>query len=124
MNSNPGQFSEHNGSNLNTNTTSHSSNSSVVEVDEILKDLIPDFMSRRHQEFDLMKKLLAAHDFQGLAQYGHKLKGSSLNYGFQHLGGLAAQLESAAFNKNTGLLEKLISEIENHVQNVQIVYVG
>lgn len=95
----------------------------IVEVDEILKDLIPDFMTRRFQEFEQMEKMADSEDFPGLAQYGHKLKGSSLNYGFQYLGGLAAQLESAAQSKNTGLIRQLISDIETHVRNVQIVYV-
>ena len=102
---------------------SPSSRQNLVEVDEMLKDLIPDFMARRFQEFELMEDLASRRDYEALANYGHKLKGSSLNYGFRYLGGLASQLELAAHSQNLDLVHQLVQEIQNHVRQVRIVYV-
>lgn len=99
------------------------SETQIVKVDEMLKDLIPDFMTRRFQELEQISQLQQSRDFKGLAQYGHKLKGSSLNYGFTHLGHLAQQLEAAALSENADEINELVHKIREHVKNVQIVYV-
>ena len=95
----------------------------TVKVDEILKDLIPDFMTRRFQELSQIQDWIQAQDFTALAQYGHKLKGSSLNYGFNHLGNLARELETAARDHNMPQISSLAAQIQDHIQKVQIVYV-
>lgn len=95
----------------------------IVHVDELLKDLIPDFMTRRFQEIEQLDQLIASQDFKAIAQFGHKLKGSSLNYGFERLGGLARQLESAAQSEQLSEIKELAQKIREHVQSVQIVYV-
>jgi len=99
------------------------SEANLVKVDEILKDLIPDFMTRRFQEMEQLTQLQASQDFKGLAHYGHKLKGSSLNYGFTYLGQLAQHLESAALSENSEEISELVQKIHDHIKNVQIVYV-
>lgn len=69
-----------------------------------------------------MEQWFEEKDFEALAHYGHKLKGSSLNYGFKYLGSLATGLETAAHNHNIQELRQYINEIKDHTQNVQIVY--
>lgn len=101
-----------------TDTEAH-----IVKVDEILKDLIPDFMTRRFQEMEQLSQLQEARDFKGLAHYGHKLKGSSLNYGFTYMGQLAQHLEAAALSENSDEISELVQKIHEHIKNVQIVYV-
>lgn len=95
----------------------------LVKVDEILKDLIPDFMTRRFQEMEELSQLQKSRDFKALAHYGHKLKGSSLNYGFTYLGQMAQQLEAAAQSENSDEITELVQKIHEHIKNVQIVYV-
>ncbi len=109
------QISEHASSNSHQN---------IVEVDEMLKDLIPDFMNRRNQELQDLDTWSESSNFTALAQYGHKLKGSSLNYGFNHLGGLAAHLELAARSENQQEIQDLIKEIKEHIRNIQVVFVS
>lgn len=95
----------------------------VVYVDEMLKDLIPGFLENRRKELLELEGLVAQSNFDELSRFGHKLKGTALNYGFQRLGEIAASLEQAAISKNIDVIQRLSQDIKMHLANMQINYV-
>lgn len=97
--------------------------SHTVEIDSSLEELIPGFMQNRLNELPVIEKLYSDRDFDGFQKFGHKLKGSSLNYGFSHLGQLASALEQAGKDQNLAQIRALIDQIEDHVRNIKIVFI-
>lgn len=95
-----------------------------VHVEEMLRDLIPNFMNSRQVELEEIHRIIQSKDFDALAKIGHRLKGTSLNYGFNDLGKIALQLEIAGKEKNITAAESLLFEIRNYLENVSIVYVN
>lgn len=98
-------------------------NMEKVFVSEILSDLIPSFVQSRAEEFVELEKAVNEQDFERISRLGHKLKGSSLNYGFQHLGELCEEFEQAGRNRNLVAAQEIIKEMRRHLQSVEIVYV-
>ncbi len=95
-----------------------------VYISEILADLIPGFLATRESEFVEMQKLVDAKNFEGIVKMGHKLKGSSLNYGFKTLGALALDFEQAGKENNLTKAQSIIPKMRNHLKNIEIVIVN
>lgn len=95
-----------------------------VHVEAMLRDLIPNFLNGRKAELEEIKKTIQAEDYEALAQIGHRLKGTSLNYGFTKLGNIALQLELAGKYRNLKNAQEAATEIDDHLQNVSVVYIN
>jgi HPt (histidine-containing phosphotransfer) domain-containing protein len=65
----------------------------IEEVEKSLRRLGPKYLRDKWDEFKNLKKSDDLLDFQRLQEFGHKLKGSAGNYGFNQLGKLASLLE-------------------------------
>jgi HPt (histidine-containing phosphotransfer) domain-containing protein len=96
----------------------------IVYIDAILADLTPGFMQNRMSDIILMEQLLESKNFDGFKKFGHKLKGSSLSYGFQRLGQLAQELETAAAAEDLVAIRKLVADITAHVNTLEISYLN
>lgn len=96
----------------------------IVYIDAILADLTPGFMENRMSDIILMEQLFDEKNFDGFKKFGHKLKGSSLSYGFKRLGQLAEGLENAAGAEDITILRHLIDDISHHVNTLEISYLN
>ena len=101
---------------------SNTQDNHTVQIDSSLEELIPGFMQNRMKELPVIQKLYEDQDFEGFEKFGHKLKGSSLNYGFLKLGELAHALEEAGKAKDLGQIKRLSDQIEEHVRNIKVVF--
>ena len=94
----------------------------IVYVDQDLQDLIPMFLENRYEEINKIKSAITEKDFETIKKLGHTIKGVGGGYGFDYVTELGYKIEEAAkINDEESLLE-LVTELENHLKNVEIVY--
>lgn len=93
-----------------------------VIVAKDLQDLIPVFMSNRHQELDALRLALADADFEKLRQLGHRMKGVGSSYGFVHVSTLGKYIEEGARSGDRAALQASISEYGDYLSKMQIAY--
>ena len=94
----------------------------TVYVDEDLKELIPDFLENRSEDIKELKSAISTKDFEAIRKIGHTIKGVGGGYGFDYVTELGQKIEEAAKKSDEDLLNELILELENHLDNVEIVY--
>lgn len=96
----------------------------IIEVDEDLKDLIPQFLENRKNDLESLNNLIAKQDLTAIAQLAHKIKGAAGGYGFAELSEYAARIESFAKSNQIEPIRTLYSEVKEHFNNVEIEYVA
>lgn len=95
----------------------------VVEVDEDLKDLIPQFLENRKQDISVLKDLVEKKDIESISQLSHKIKGAAAGYGFKELSDIAARIETASKNNDDSNLKSLAQAMYDHFKAIDIKYV-
>ncbi|MFC1857027.1 response regulator [Thermodesulfobacteriota bacterium] len=94
----------------------------LVEVDEDLRDLIPDFLDNKRIDLESMQDALENKDFDGLRKMGHKLKGSFHMYGFNYISNICHEMEEAAKEKDDRVIENNLKVIKDYLSNMVIKY--
>ena len=94
----------------------------LVYVDKELKDLIPNFFQNRRDEIADIRNALAEHDLETVEKIGHNIKGVGGGYGFDYVTELGANIEKAASEGDTLLLDQIVKELEEYLENVEIIY--
>lgn len=94
----------------------------TVRIDEELKSIVPGFLERRKGEVDSLRNALKSKDFNLLKTIGHNLKGSAGGYGFDLLGQLGAEIESASIEKDENKIEATVGKIESYLSNIDVIY--
>lgn len=95
----------------------------VVQIDEEIKEIIPNFLEGREKDINLFKVAIDAEDFDQLESIGHKLKGNAGSYGFHKMSEYGAGIEIAAKSKEMAKIKSLVGEFEEHFENIEIEYV-
>lgn len=87
-----------------------------VVVDQDLKELIPGFLARRHDDVRKLRAALDARDVDAVRVTGHSMKGTGGGYGFDGLSEIGAAIEIAAkggdLEAARGGLERLVDYLE------------
>lgn len=86
-------------------------NQEETQIDPLIKKLLPTFFATRDTDLDFVKQALDKQDFDQLKELGHKVKGSSLSYGFENLGKMGKDLEEAALEHNLDRCKELYDEL-------------
>lgn len=94
----------------------------LVKIDPDLQDIVPGFIEKRKNELPILKEYLAKKDFNSLQTIGHRLKGNSGGYGFDHMGIIGASIEISAKAQDILKIESSLKELENYLLNLEIVY--
>jgi|WetSurMetagenome_2_1015567.scaffolds.fasta_scaffold440568_2 HPt (histidine-containing phosphotransfer) domain-containing protein len=95
----------------------------IVEIDIDLEDLVPEYLESRKTEVESLKKGLRTGDFESLRIIGHNLKGTGGGYGFDQLTIIGGEIEQAAKTTNADELERLVGELEDYLERVEVRYV-
>lgn len=95
----------------------------IIEVEEDIRDIIPNFIQNKRKDFAELKEALKKNDFKIIQHIGHVWRGSGSMFKFNFLTEKGAALETAAKNGRTEEIRKLISETENYFNNLEIKYV-
>ncbi|MBF0329132.1 MAG: Hpt domain-containing protein [Nitrospirae bacterium] len=94
----------------------------IVKVDPDIADLVPGYIDNRHRDIGLLSEALAKNDYDGLRKIGHDLKGSGSGYGFDKITEMGRTLESAAKSGDGTEIKKLIDELTDYLDRLEIVY--
>jgi len=94
----------------------------VVTVESVLRHLVPRFIDNRRKDFHAMTEALGRGDFQLIYKLSHNIKGVGGSFGFDALGALAADMETAALASDAEALRRRLSEYGNYLERVDVVY--
>lgn len=93
-----------------------------VYIDSDLEFLIPQFLENREEDMKNLEVLLEKSEFDQIRIIGHSMKGSGGGYGFDYLTQIGSQIEKNAELKNEDEIKKLIDELKNYLENIEIIY--
>lgn len=92
----------------------------VVEVDAELFELVPLFLDTMKTNVTEMRQALVDKNYDVICRHGHSQKGLGSTYGFDYLGHLGFQIESAGRHKHDTELGALLDEMEDYMNKVQV----
>ncbi|MBF0459424.1 MAG: response regulator [Nitrospirae bacterium] len=95
--------------------------SMTVHIDPDLKDIIPDFLEEVARFVNEIRVSLTGGDLNVARKIGHNLKGAGGGYGFEVITRIGAEIENAAKEGNPDKIPRLLDELSNYIENVQIV---
>lgn len=93
-----------------------------VYIDADLEFLIPQFLENREADIKNLEKLLEESEYDQIRIIGHSMKGSGGGYGFDYLTEIGSRIEKEAELKNESEIKKLIAELKNYLNNIEIIY--
>lgn len=93
-----------------------------VTISEDLQDLIPGYLSNKQNDFEKIKELMGAGDFEAIRIIGHGIKGSGGGYGFDYLTEIGKHLEEAALAGNKAELEIWLGQLDVFLRNVKVSF--
>ena len=93
-----------------------------VPVDPELEELVPVFLGNRTRDINEMRQALEIEDFETVGTIGHGMKGAGGSYGFNRISELGRDLESAADQKDRETCLRLVDELHDYLERVDIVY--
>lgn len=93
-----------------------------VVVAKDLEDLVPTFMKNRGKELEALRVALAGGDFEQMRQFGHRMKGVGISYGFDKVSLLGKQIEDGAKTGDRAGLDARLAEYADYLARVKIVY--
>lgn len=91
-------------------------------IDHDLSDLIPDYLRKRAEEVQIMKKQLEAGDFKGLTAIAHKLRGSAGSYGFSELSFIGKEVEDKSYLEDSVSIHRALIQYEYYLSRIKINY--
>jgi signal transduction histidine kinase/DNA-binding response OmpR family regulator len=91
----------------------------VVAVDPSLKDVVPRFLDKRHQDVAKLTEAVRAGDYETVRRLGHNLKGTGAGYGFATISELGAQIEEAAKIEEAATIRVKVEELAQYLGCVQ-----
>lgn len=93
-----------------------------VRIDPVLQDLIPDYLENRGKDLLVYQQALKKDDFDSIAVMGHSMKGSGGGYGFHDLSNIGRAIEKAARNRDKESVRQSITDLEDFLKKLEIVY--
>ena len=95
-------------------------NKIVVEVEELFKDLTPQYLENRRNELPKLQAALQNGDFSLIETAGHQMKGNARSYGFSQLTDIGRELELAAQAKDSNEISILLEQIQDYLARVVV----
>ncbi len=94
----------------------------IVEVDEDLSDLIPDFLTHKRADVAAIFEAIERHDYAAISSLGHRIKGDGGSYGFNSMTDMGRSLEQAAAIHDDGAMTALAHQLLNYMDSLKIVF--
>jgi signal transduction histidine kinase/HPt (histidine-containing phosphotransfer) domain-containing protein len=92
-----------------------------IEMPHGLEEIVPEYLAIRKSEVPEMLRLLAASDFQRLAELGHNMKDTGAGYGFPNLSRLGAEIKQSAKQTDGATLRSQMTELSAYLDQVQLI---
>ncbi len=94
----------------------------VIHGDPDLEDLIPGFLSNRHEDIKIINEALAQNDLERIRIIGHSMKGAGGGYGFDAITDFGAEIEQAAIAGDQKQIKSATEKLHDYLQRVDVVY--
>ena len=94
----------------------------IVEVDEDLSDLIPDFLTHKRADVAAILEAVKRHDYAAISSLGHRIKGDGGSYGFDSMTEMGRSLEQAAAMRDAGAVTALAQKLLSYMDSVKVVF--
>ena len=94
----------------------------IVEVDEDLSDLIPDFLTHKRDDIDTIFEAVAQRDYAEIGRIAHRIKGEGGSYGFDAMTEMGRSLEHAAAIRDDGAVTTLARQLLRYIDHVEVVF--
>jgi len=94
----------------------------IVEVDEDLSDLIPDFLTHKRADIGAIFEALARRDYAAIAAIAHRIKGEGGSYGFDSMTEIGRLLEQAAATRDDGAVTTFARQLLNYMDRLEVVF--
>jgi len=94
----------------------------IVRVDAEIKDIIPIFFEKLHEEIENALESLQEGAYETIQIWGHSLKGAGWGYGFDAVSEIGQALEQSAKTQNSEEVRKLMEELSTYLEHVEVVY--
>jgi HPt (histidine-containing phosphotransfer) domain-containing protein len=94
----------------------------IVEVDEDLSDLIPDFLTHKRADIDTIFEAVTRRDYAKIGRIAHRVKGEGGSYGFDAMTEMGRSLEHAAATRDDGAVTTLARQLLSYLDHVEIVF--
>lgn len=94
----------------------------VIQLDAFLEELIPEFLEKKSEDIVELRAALEIDDFGVISHIGHNLKGVGTSYGFENITRIGGKIESAAREEDHVIIGRLIEELSNYLEQVEIVF--
>ncbi|PCI28912.1 MAG: Hpt protein [SAR324 cluster bacterium] len=95
----------------------------VVEVDEDLECLFPDYLNNKEVDVQKILTALKAEDFDSIKRIAHTIKGSGAGYGFDYITECGIQIENAASRQAIASTQEWTQKLRSYLQQVEVVFV-
>ena len=94
-----------------------------VSINAEIRELIPGFLKNTQEEISSLQDAVSEKNYEMIRRLGHRIKGACLCYGFEEMGGIGGQIESAGQEKDDlQSVHSLVNEIAFYMDHVEIVY--
>lgn len=97
-------------------------NQIIVEVDEDLADLIPDFMAHKREDLAAILAAAARGEYSVIGRLAHRLKGEGGSYGFAKMTELGAAIGRAADAHDATAITAFAHELIAYLDCVEVVF--
>lgn len=92
-----------------------------VTISADMAGLAPDFLNKRRQDVDKLKRALEEQKFDSVRVLGKSMKGTGAIYGFEQIAELGKSLEQAASDNAAEAIEQLTLELQDYLERVELV---
>ncbi len=94
----------------------------LVEVDEDLSDLIPDFLIHKRNDIAAIFEAVSRRDYAEISRIAHRVKGEGGSYGFDSMTEMGRGLEQAAATRDDGAVTALARQLLSYLDHVEVVF--
>lgn len=94
----------------------------IVEIDQRIERLIPEYLENRKKDVYLLTAALEKPDFVEIRSIAHDLKGTGNGFGFKELTVIGTELEYAVFDRNKIKIKNLIERMKDYLERIDIHY--
>ena len=90
--------------------------------DEDLKEILPNYLTRRLAEIIQLQQLFADKDYVAIRFIAHNIRGTALSYGLEGVGEIAALLEDAIKEQDYSAALAHYKSMKEYFDTVEVVY--
>jgi HPt (histidine-containing phosphotransfer) domain-containing protein len=95
----------------------------LVEIDQVLKPVVPEYLEYRRLDCAEIEHLLATGGMEYIQIMGHRMKGSGGSFGFDEISVIGEALEFAAQVPDVEGIKSAVGRLEKYLARVSVAYI-